>query len=130
VSVRVGIDLVDVDQVASAIAVHGDRYLRRVFTDGEISDCGGYAEPRPDRLAARFAAKEAAFKALGAETLPFHEIEVVSAPDGAPLLTLRGGLARHAERLGDPRVSVSLAHEAGLAAAIVAITHTSQGGTR
>jgi holo-[acyl-carrier protein] synthase len=127
VSVRVGIDLVDVDQVATAIAVHGDRYLRRVFTEGEISDCGGYAEPRAEGLAARFAAKEAAFKALGADTLPFHEIEVVSRRDGAPQLALHGGLARRADRLGDPRLSVSLAHEAGIAAAVVAITHTSQG---
>jgi holo-[acyl-carrier protein] synthase len=127
VSVRVGIDLVDVDQVASAISAHGDRYLRRVYTAAEVADCGGTGAPRPDGLAARFAAKEAAFKALGAEVLPFHEIEVVRGPGGAPALVLHGSLARHAAALGDPRLQVSLAHERGIAAAIVAITHSSQG---
>ena len=122
-SIRVGIDLVDVDQVESAIAAHGDRYLRRVYTDREVADCGGFEAPSAERLAARFAAKEAAFKALRlGDVLPFHDIEVVRSPDGAPELALHGRAAGVAAVLGAEDLSVSLTHERGLAAAVVALT--------
>ena len=59
---RVGIDTVEVAAIEAALAAHGERYLRRVYTSREVADCNG----DPERLAARFAAKEATFKALRA----------------------------------------------------------------
>lgn len=122
-TVRVGIDLVDVDDIRQALAAHGQRYLERVFTPGEIADCGGPSAPRPDRLAARFAAKEAAFKALRcSDVLVFQEIEVVTDARGAPTLALHGRTAALAATGRRVELDVSLTHERDLAAAVVAIT--------
>src|SRR3954471_6968262 len=70
----VGIDLVDIDDVRNALDTHGDRYLRRIYTEREIKDSRG----RPELLAERFAAKEAALKALrrADEPLPWRAVEV------------------------------------------------------
>src|SRR5919202_4666096 len=87
-SVRVGIDSVSVESVREALAAHGDRYLQRVYTAGEREACGG----DPERLAARFAAKEAAVKALraGDGGLPWTAIEVRRDPSGFVELELTG----------------------------------------
>lgn len=112
---RVGIDTVEVAAVEAALAAHGERYLRRVYTSREIADCGGDAE----RLAARFAAKEAAFKALraGDGGIPWSAVEVVRAPGGHPELELHGPAAALADGFG--ALAVSMTHEAGLASAVV-----------
>jgi holo-[acyl-carrier protein] synthase len=121
VPLRVGIDLVGVRTVREAMAEHGARYLRRVFTDGEIADCGGLEQPDALRLAARFAAKEAALKALraGDAAVPWTAVEVVRGPDGAPELALHGTAAELAARAGLGELAVSLTHEDGHAAAVV-----------
>jgi holo-[acyl-carrier protein] synthase len=118
-SVRVGIDTVAVEAVREAIADHGDRYLERVYTARERADCGGDAE----RLAARFAAKEAAVKALraGDGGLPWTALEVVRDPSGAVDLALHGKAAELAVAAGVIDVAVSLTHEAGLATAVVVV---------
>jgi holo-[acyl-carrier protein] synthase len=112
--VRTGCDVVDIARLGAAI----DRrpgLLQRVFTDHEIAECcrGEVAidsEVGRARLAARFAAKEAARKALGNLRLPFHAVEVRSRDDGAPELWL------HGER---SHLSCSLSHDAGIAMALV-----------
>jgi holo-[acyl-carrier protein] synthase len=118
----VGIDLVRVADVAAAIARFGDRYLRRVFTPGEIAYCAG-APPAvaAQRFAARFAAKEAALKTLraGDAAVPWTAVEVTRLPDGAPELRLSGAAAALAERAGVGPLAVSIAHEGGLASAVV-----------
>jgi holo-[acyl-carrier protein] synthase len=113
----VGIDLVDVTGVREALDAHGDAYLRRVYTPAEVADAAG----DPQRLAARFAAKEATLKALraGDRAIPLTSIEVRRLDDGAPELRLRGAAAALATATGVVALSVSLTHEGESAAAVV-----------
>jgi holo-[acyl-carrier protein] synthase len=123
VPLRVGIDLVKAATVAEALAEHGAHYLRRVYTDGEVADCAGpgSAAPDPLRLAARFAAKEAAAKLLlaGDAALPWTAIEVRRDAAGVPTLTLHGPAAQLAAQAGLTAFAVSLTHEDEYAAAVV-----------
>ena len=114
---RVGLDLVSVAAVAEAVEAHGDRYLERTYTPAELDECAG----RPDRLAARFAAKEAAMKALdpGDEALPWTSIAVRRAAGGRPALELTGAAAELAAVRGLTRFEVSLTHDGDYSAAIV-----------
>ncbi len=120
-SVRVGIDLVCVESVRESITAHGSRYLARVYTAGEIDDCRTAAGIDPERLAARFAAKEAAFKALaiGAEAVSWRDVEIQRDPDGSVKLSLSGNAARLARGSGIDCLSLSFTHERGRAAAVV-----------
>jgi holo-[acyl-carrier protein] synthase len=118
---RVGIDLVAAVTVAEALAEHGERYLRRVYTDREIADCDHAGAPDPLRLAARFAAKEATMKVLrvGDAAVPFSAIEVVRGPDGAPALELHGAAAELAAAAGLRDFAISVTHELEYASAVV-----------
>ena len=116
----IGLDLCPIDRMRKAVERHGDRFLRRIFTEDERA----YAEQRGDRfeaLAGRFAAKEAASKALGAPRgIGWHDVEVVAAVDGqrGPLLLLRGKAAEVAHVRGVSAVLVSITHADGMAAAV------------
>jgi holo-[acyl-carrier protein] synthase len=117
-SLRVGIDLVAVASIAESIRAHGDRYLRRIFTERELADCDG----APERLAARYAAKEATLKVLRPgpqDSIPWNEIEVVRNPAGWVDLALSGRAAALAAVTGIGGLSVSLTHEAAYASAVV-----------
>ena len=120
--VRLGIDVIEVAQVAAAIDTHRDRYLTRVYTQAEVADCrraDGVVDP--ERLAARFAAKEAVRKALRCPGgVAWTEVETVRRADGAPQVALHGATARRAREQGVGVLSVSLTHDAGIAAAVVA----------
>jgi holo-[acyl-carrier protein] synthase len=120
-TMRAGIDLVCVEDVRESLRRHADRYLQRVFTEREVADCGGPESVSPDRLAARFAAKEAARKVLRVdrESVPWRAIEVRREPGGWTELELHGAAAELAERSGMSGFSVSLTHEAGFASAVV-----------
>lgn len=119
--VGVGIDLVDVRRFGAALRRHGDRLERRVFTERELADCSRRAD-RALALAARFAAKEACVKALGAPPgLRLRDIEVVRAPSGRPELRLHAHAAAAARRAGVQRTHVSLTHEVSSAAAVVVL---------
>jgi holo-[acyl-carrier protein] synthase len=126
VSVRVGIDLVAVDAVAQSLdSSLRDRYLARVFTDAEVGDCTTAAgDVDAARLAGRFAAKEAALKALraGDTAVPWREVEVARAPDGDPSLVLHGVAAELAASAGLHHFAVSLTHEQAYASAVVVAT--------
>jgi holo-[acyl-carrier protein] synthase len=115
--VRIGLDLVSVEGVAESIATHGERYLRRVYTDAELRDCGG----DPERLAARFAAKEATLKALdcGDRAVPWTAIGVLRGDSGRPALDLTGAAAELAAERGVSSLELSFTHERGYAAAVV-----------
>jgi holo-[acyl-carrier protein] synthase len=121
--VRVGIDLTSVDEVVEALEAHGDRYLRRVFTVREVNDCrGADGVVDPQRLAARFAAKEAALKALAAPPdvgLALTSVEVREGERGEPELMLAAQAADLARAAGVGALSVSLTHEQAYAAAVV-----------
>lgn len=117
----VGLDLLEVARISRALSEHGDRFLDRVFTEGELADCLDRAD-RAQALAARFAAKEACLKALGtgwAHGLSFQQVEVTRAEGGKPVLRLHGEAARRAEALGVRKAHASLTHQRGTAAAVV-----------
>jgi len=120
--VSVGIDLVSVESVEDSLRQFGDRYLTRVFTPQEVEDCSDGGRPSAERLAARFAAKEAAIKALrlppGA-SLGWHSIELVRSPEGWTELRLTGEALRLADSRGLSTLAVSVTHEGGMAAAVV-----------
>ncbi|HEX6148686.1 holo-ACP synthase [Nocardioides sp.] len=112
--IGVGIDVVDIERfMASLERTPGLR--ERLFTPAEAS------RP-PASLAARFAAKEALAKALGAPVgMAWHDAEVVSESSGRPLLELRGSVLSRADLLGVRSVHVSLSHDAGIASAVVVL---------
>ena len=119
--VRVGVDTAEVTEVAASIARFGDRYLRRIYTDGELADCEGSPVVMARGLAARFAAKEATLKVLRPSgTIPgWRTIEVRRAPGGWPELHLRGAAEQLAVEAGLGGLSVSLTHHGELATAVV-----------
>ena len=111
--VGVGVDVVEVARLERALA-RTPRLRGRLFTDGES------ALPRAEQLAARFAAKEAVAKALGAPGgLRWRDAEVVRGPGGRPCLALHGGVAEEAAAQGITRWHLSLSHDAGVATAVV-----------
>ncbi len=112
----VGVDVVDVARFALALR-RRPRLLERLFTPREREDAAG----RPERLAARFAAKEAVLKTLGSGLgdAPFSSIEVQRRPSGAPVIVLHDGAADLARARGITRLHVSLSHTATLATAFV-----------
>lgn len=111
-----GVDLVDCGRIASMIE-EDKTFLQLAFTLSEQDDCRNDA----DRLAVRWAAKEAAMKALGRGigSIAPLDIEVGHDHDGAPYLTLAGSAKARAEELGVTQWSVCLSHEAGFAVAFV-----------
>ena len=117
--VGMGIDLTEVPRIAGMVERWGERFTRRIFTDGERA----YASSRSNaasHLAARFAAKEATLKALGVPPgLSWHEIEVVGGGNEPPLLVLRGEALAAANKLGTVRMHLTLTHTAEVAAAVV-----------
>jgi holo-[acyl-carrier protein] synthase len=118
---RVGIDIVDVRDIREALQTHGDHYLRRIFTQSEVEDCRDLDGLAPERLAARFAAKEAVIKVLRPDgaAVPWRSIETVRRPGGWVEVELTGHAARLAEAAGLDELCLSLTHERDLAAATV-----------
>jgi holo-[acyl-carrier protein] synthase len=118
--VRVGCDVLAVDEVEDSLATFGDRYLRKVFTASEIDDCQG--RDRARRLAARFAAKEAVIKAFAEPDLAFPLREIEVSRDGPlPVIRLRGTLAERAQQQGWLTSSLSLSHGDCHAMAVVLV---------
>ena len=114
---RIGLDLVSVEGVAESIAAHGEHYLTRIYTEAELRDSNG----DPQRLAARFAAKEATLKALdcGDLAVPWTAIGVRRGAGGRPSLELSGAAAELAAQRGVTSLQLSFTHERGYAAAVV-----------
>lgn len=107
-----GIDIAEVPRIAEAIERHGQRFLRRVFTEGEIAYCDSKAN-RIERFAARFAAKEAGMKAIGTgwnHGVRWKDIEVCRQPGGRPTLAFHGKAAEFAAKLGTKNVALSISH--------------------
>ena len=122
--VGLGIDVVEVARirrnVEDAAGSRGERFLARCFTDGERAYCDARRD-RASHYAARFAAKEAAMKALGTpEGLRWTDVEVIRG-DGAPSLRLHGVAARKAAELRVARAHLALTHDGGIAAATVVL---------
>ncbi len=117
-----GLDLTEVDRVAALLDRWGDRFVKRVFLPGEISPRRRHPRARAQHVAGRFAAKEAAMKALGTGTrgIAFREIEVKPDLRGKPTLTLHGRALERARRLHVRSMEVSITHGKTTAAAVVA----------
>ena len=110
--VGTGIDIAEVPRIGQAIERFGERFLQRIFTAGEIRYCDSKAN-RAERYAARFAAKEAAMKALGTgwnHGVRWRDCEVVRAPGGRPTMTFHGKAGEFANRLGVRNIALSLSH--------------------
>ncbi|MFB3853334.1 MAG: holo-ACP synthase [Vicinamibacterales bacterium] len=121
--VGIGLDAAEIDRIASVLERFGDRFLRRVFTEAEITYCTRHRNPAPS-LAARFAAKEAAMKALGTGVsmgVSWRDVEVVRG-DGPPSLRFHGVAADRLAALGANGSLVTLTHAEKLALAHVILT--------
>ena len=119
--VGIGIDLVDIPRIERVLARHGERARERLFTGGEMEYCNTAARPA-ESFAARFAAKEAFFKAVRTgwgQGVNWTDVEVVSSPEGAPGLRLHGGARVRADALGVRGVHLSLTHTSDVAAAFL-----------
>jgi holo-[acyl-carrier protein] synthase len=112
-----GIDLIEIDRIEAAVSRWGDRFLHRIYTDGEIAYCRG----RVQSLAGRFAAKEAVSKALGIGIRSIHwkDIEILPDRRGKPHVTLHGKAATVAETQGLRGFDISITHSRSDAGAFV-----------
>ena len=117
----IGIDIVDVSRIEQAVERHGERFLGRIYTPAEVAYCDGRGA-RFVHLAGRFAAKEAAMKALGtgwAEGVAWREVEILPSAGGPPQLSLHGVARARFEALGASRAHLSISHTGALAVAQV-----------
>jgi holo-[acyl-carrier protein] synthase len=120
---RIGIDIVEIERMAAQIA-NTPEIVERVFTAGERAYCERRRRRRLEHYAGRFAAKEAAFKALGtgwSGDLCWTDVEVVPSALGAPYLRLHGAARRLAEEAGLTEASVTLSHSRQVAVALVVL---------
>ena len=112
--VGTGIDIAEVPRIAASIERFGERFLQRIFTEGERRYCDAKAN-RVERYAARFAAKEAGMKAIGTgwnHGVTWKDVEVSRMPGGRPTLTFHRKAAEFAAKLGAKHVALSLTHTA------------------
>jgi holo-[acyl-carrier protein] synthase len=119
--VGTGVDIAEVPRIRQALERHGERFLNRVFTPDEVRYCTGKTNSA-ERLAARFAAKEAGMKALGTgwrRGVAWRDIEVVRLPGQRPQLRLSGKAGEIARSLGCKATHLSLSHTAEQAIAYV-----------
>lgn len=112
-----GIDIVEIDRIERIVDRYGETFLDRVFTEGELRQSRGKSQS----LAARFAAKEATFKALGAQ-VGWRQVEVVRDGSGKPRLVLHDRAREKAEQLGLRSWALSLSHSGKYAVAVVVAT--------
>ncbi len=117
----IGVDLCEVERMEAAIARHGERLLARLYTPAERR----YCESKPNRMerfAGRFAAKEAAMKAIGtgwSRGVGWRDFEVTRAMGGRPLIVFHGAARRIADEMGVTRALVSITHVRSMALAQV-----------
>jgi holo-[acyl-carrier protein] synthase len=118
---RLGFDLARISGIADSIRVFGRRFTDRLFTSRELEYALAGTGLCAERLAARFAAKEAVIKALQLSEagVSFKDIEVVKQPDGRCTIVLHGTARRIAERMGVQHILVSLSHDGDCAGAVV-----------
>ena len=115
----VGVDIIEIHRIAQAVERWGNRFLRRIYTSGELEYCRG----RAPQLASRFAAKEAMMKALGTgrHGVDWRDIEVVRRRGGRPTIQLQGRASKVAERMAVSQVALSLSHSQEYAVASIVV---------
>ena len=124
-----GIDLVDCPRIEEMVARHGERFVQRIFTAAEQA----YAEANKnkiEKLAGRFAAKEAILKLVGTGwrgKIAWTDIEIINNSSGQPEVTLDGEVEKIADKLGIKHISISITHTANFAiASAVALTQSNE----
>ncbi len=120
----IGIDIIEIGRIRHLSQRWGDRFEQRVFTSQELTYCGNTLSRYP-RLAARFAAKEATFKALGTGLtigMQWKDVEIYANDVGKPFLELHGKVKEYAEQLSVVSTYVSLSHAVDYAVAQVILT--------
>lgn len=122
--IGIGTDLIEISRLEKAIEAHGERFRDRVFTPREIEYCERVFRSG-ERYATRFAAKEAARKAIGAavpvRALSWHDVEIISSNEGAPQLHFHGRAAELIRDLRVTRAHVTLSHATDMALAFVVL---------
>jgi holo-[acyl-carrier protein] synthase len=121
VIIGMGVDLAEVERVKAAIERHGETFLRRVYTAAEQEYCEGFRN-KYERYAGRFAAKEAAMKALGTgwrRGVRWVDFEVVREVGGRPGIRLDGEARKIADGIGVKRIALSITHTEAMALAQV-----------
>jgi holo-[acyl-carrier protein] synthase len=121
VIVGLGLDIAEIDRIQAALTRHGAPILERLYTPAEVAYCESF-RGKFERYAGRFAAKEAAMKALGTGWrfgVRWRDIEVVREPTGKPSLRLHGVAGEVAKRLGVKNISLTITHSGNLALAEV-----------
>ena len=123
IGLLLGLDLTEVGRIAGVLERHADRFLARVFREGEIRRSRRHPRAFAEHVAGRFAAKEAAMKALGTgwRGIAFREIEVGRDARGKPLLAFHGRALVRARSLRVVSAEVSITHGRDIAAAVVAL---------
>ena len=119
----IGLDVVAIERISRSLGEGNGRFEELVFTPAGIATCARRRD-REHALAARFAAKEACFKALGtgwARGVSFRQVEVVGVEGERPELRLTGQAGERAEALGVRKIHLSLSHELAVAAAVVVL---------
>ena len=112
-----GVDIIEIKRVEKVALSYGDRFLKRIYTDGEIKYCRG----RAPQLASRFAAKEAVMKALGTgiRGVGWRDVEVTRKRGMAPDIKLHGRAQKRASQIGLKGLAISLSHSKEFAVASV-----------
>jgi holo-[acyl-carrier protein] synthase len=121
VIVGLGLDIAEVDRIEAAVTRYGAPFIERLFTPAEVAYCEKHKN-RFERYAARFAAKEAAMKALGTgwrHGVRWRDIEVTREASGKPTLRLEGVAREFADRLGVRNIALTITHSGNLALAQV-----------
>ena len=126
----IGIDIVDIGRMEALLSRYGDRFTRRVFTDAETTYARRSVKPA-ERLAGRFAVKEAVLKAFGtgkSQGILWRDVETVRGPMGRPQVKLYGNAINAMNKLKGDAIHVTITHDGGRAVAFVIIE--TAGGTR
>ncbi len=126
----IGIDIVDIGRIEALLSRYGDRFMQRVFTDAEAAYARRSVKPA-ERLAGRFAVKEAILKAFGtgkSQGIRWRDVETVRGPMGKPKVVLYGNAVNYLNKLSANTIHVTIAHDGGQAVAFVIIE--TAGGTR
>lgn len=107
--IGIGIDIIEIDRIKESVEKYGDRFLNKVYTQKELDYCL-MKKYKYQHLAARFAAKEAVYKALATgwnEDVSWQNIEISNEPNGMPIVTLQGRLKKFLEKGNDLKISMS-----------------------
>lgn len=119
--IGLGTDIIEIKRIENAAKTWPDRFIRRIFTPGEINFCSRRKNPWPC-FAARYAAKEAVFKALGTGVTTWHDVEILGGGDKPVQVVLFGRAQREAWAKGIEEILLTISHDRGTAVAFATAT--------